>query len=205
MGNPAHAEELVKAYQAQNEGANKEDLSRWQELLQTKQDAIKGAMQQAMQAGDMRTIVQKKWADQLMEIEHAKAQLSGQLKLAGVKGENSARNAEIRGRWALEAVKQRTGAMLQAVGMKSGSAEYRSALDSATRRVNVRINKGQDAETAYQDVMDEMHAEYDDRVHTTHGGSVEPPAPEGAAPASAAPLNPLEAAAARRRAAQGKK
>ena len=200
LGNPEHAQELVKAYQGENAKANEADLNKWKELLQTKQDAIKGAMQQAMQAGDMKTIVSKKWADQLMEIEHAKAQLEGQKALAAEKGLASANSARIRGEWALKAVEARTKAMLSAVDIKSDSAEYRAALDSATRRLNTRINKGQDPETAYEDVMQEMHDDFDHRVPVTHGGTFVPSHGAASTGKPAPPVNPLEAAAAARRA-----
>ena len=206
LGGGEKAQELVKAYTAGNAKSNTESMANWEKLLQTKQDVIKGAMQQAMQQGDMRTIVSKKWADQLMEIEAAKAELAGKKALEAEKGLNSATTAKVRGEWALRAAKARTEAMLTSAGMRVDGAQARALLDSATRRINTRINKGQDPESAYEDVMSEMDDEID-AMHVTPKTAATATPGSSATPSAAPPAseNPLERAARLRRESAAKK
>jgi hypothetical protein len=196
MGNPEHAAALVQKYSEDNKAANADELDKWKNLLQIKQDAIKGAMQQAMQTGDMRRVVTGKYADQLMEIEHAKSALQGQLDLAKTKGDETARVTALKMQASKDMLKSRMDAMLSAVGIKMDSAEYRGMHNDAQREIDTRISKGEDPLTVTSDVMDRMHDQLDQRVLQRHGGTAAEPAPaETGAPVTTDPtagMSPLK-------------
>lgn len=191
MGNPEHAAELVQQHNKIEADANAKQAQRWQDLLDMKKEALEGSIKQAMAEGDARKVVAGKWLEQLAQIEQDKAKLSGQMQQIGEKNAGAERRAELRGQWALAAVKARADAMLQAVGIKQNSAEYRNLMDNARAMLNTLVKKGETYEGAYDKVDEWMHDQLESRGHVAPG-PVGPSAPE-ATPTATPAANPMEA------------
>jgi hypothetical protein len=190
MGNPEHAGELVKTHNQAEADANASQNKRWQELLDTKQQALESSIKQAMAAGDSRKVISGKWLETLAQIEQDRAKLSGQMQAIGERNAGSERRTELRGQWALEGIKARANAMLTAVGVKSGSAEYRNLMDNARSMLNMLVKKGETYEDAYDKVDGWMQDQIGKRPAAAPAVPA-PGAPSGAA-GGAAPMNEME-------------
>jgi hypothetical protein len=149
MGDPEHAQELIKTHNAAESEANAKQNSRWQDLLDMKQQALEGSIKQALAEGDQRKIISGKWLDQLAQIEQDKAKLAGESQLAAQKGTDAERRAVLRGQWAVKAVEQRTGAILGANGIKADSQDFRTLQANAVAMAKSLIKNGSDPVDAY--------------------------------------------------------
>jgi hypothetical protein len=192
MGNPEHAQELVATHNKAEADANAKQTQRWQDLLDQKQQAIEASIKQAMAEGDARKVVSSKWLESLAQIEQDKAKLSGQMQQLGEKNAGAERRAQLRGQWAVEAVKQRANAMLQGVGIRNNSEEWRTMQNNARTMLDTLVKKGATYEEAYDQVDSWLH----DQLENRPTQQTAPVAPAGAAPAVApagASTNPMEA------------
>jgi len=191
MGNPEHAQELIAQHNKIEADANMKQGERWKELLDMKQQALEGSIKQAMAEGDQRKIIAGKWLETLAQIEQDKAKLSGQMQQIGERNVGAERRAELRGQWALAAVKARADAMLQAVGVKQNSAEYRNLMDNARSMLNMLVKKGETYESAYDKVDQWMHDQLEGRPSITPQGGGSPSGASGSiAPQNSG--NPME-------------
>lgn len=191
MGNPEHAQELVATHNKAESEANTKQGQRWKELLDMKQQALEGSIKQAMAEGDQRKIIAGKWLEQLAQIEHDKAALTGKQTIQDTKDEAAERRTILRGQWASTVAAQRANAMLSAVGLKQGSTTYRTLMDNSRALMQSLLKRGTDFGEAQNTVEDWL----DDQIKNLPAQSSAPTAPvEGAAAAPAAAVNPLEAA-----------
>jgi hypothetical protein len=193
MGNPEHARELIAEHNKDEEEANLKQSQRWQELLDMKKQALEGSIKQAMADGDARKVISGKWLETLAQIEQDKAKLTGTMQQIGERNAGAERRAELRGQWALEAVKARANAMLQAVGIRTGSTEYTSMMDNARAMLNTLVRKGETYEDAYDKVEDWMEDQLQGKhpVMTPQGGGAPSPA-AGSTPGSSNVPNEME-------------
>lgn len=190
MGNPDHAQELVATHNKVEDEANRKQTERWQELLDMKKQALEGSIKQAMAEGDAKKVISGKWLDTLAQIEQDKAKLAGTMQGIEERNAGAERRAELRGQWALQAVKQRANAMLQAAGLRADSAEYRGLMDNARTMLDTLVKKGSTYEDAYDKVDGWLHDQIEKRpARSTSRATTTTAAPT---PAPAA-TNPMEA------------
>lgn len=191
MGNPEHAAELVATHNKAESEANTKQAQRWQELLDMKQAALEGSIKQAMAEGDQRKIIAGKWLEQLAQIEHDKAALASKQQIQDTRDQAAERRTILRGQWALSATKQRTDAMLQAVGLKQGSASYRNLSDNARSMMQTLLKRGESFENAQNAVEDWLQEQL--QALPAQGTAAPTPAPAGGAATPAPPVNEIEA------------
>ena len=91
------------------------------------------------------------------------------------RGDQRVRAIELRGQWALAAVKQNADARITAAGIQAGSAEYRSLMASAVSMLNTLVKRGESHESA-SDKADEW---LDDQLESRTSGGTVTPAPGG--------------------------
>jgi hypothetical protein len=190
MGDPEHARELIQTHNKGESEANAKQTQRWQELLDLKQQALEGSVKQALAEGDSRKIISGKWLDALAQIEQDKAKLTGELTKGQQKDAAAERRAQVRGEWAVKAVTQRTGAMLQASGLKADSAEFRSLQANAKTLAQGLIKNGADPVDAYDQAEEWVTGQISSRgtAGAGVGGGGHSSTPASAAGAAGNPL-----------------
>lgn len=196
MGNPEHAREMVQEYNANETAANEAQNTRWRELLDMKQQALEGTVKQALAEGEHKKVISGKWLEALAGIEQDKAKLAAEMGKLKEKNTAAERRAQLRGQWALEAVKARAAVMLQAKGLEQSSVTYRNIMDNSRAMTNALIRKGVEPEEAYDQVQEWMQDQLDGlqpvqapspaATSTTTSGGAAGIAPQGSS-------NPLEA------------
>jgi hypothetical protein len=190
MGNPEHAREMIQQHNADEQSANDTQTQRWQKLLDMKQQALEGAIKQSMAEGDARKVVSGKWLETLAQIEQDKAHLQGQLQLGSEKNAAALQRANMRGQWALEAVKARVTGMLH--GTTADTKLQQTLITESGTMARALIKKGVEPEDAFQEAQDWAEQRMTD-LGITRGAA---PAKAGAAVGGAGgggAVNPLQA------------